>query len=102
MNEWLAGCPADLDGYRAVFAEPARLATTVIVALGHEPTAPVVGDFMPFRYTVAMPTEILMGRLHGAEMWNSFGLQLAWTVAFYFIGRALFARGVKQYTGFGN
>ena len=64
--------------------------------------AAVVGDFMPFRFTVAMPTEILMGRLGGAEMWNSFGLQLAWTVAFYFIGRALFARGVKQYTGFGN
>ena len=46
VNQWLAGCPADLDGYRALFADPTRLATTVIVSLGHEHEAPVIGDFM--------------------------------------------------------
>jgi RimJ/RimL family protein N-acetyltransferase len=46
VNEWLTGCPGDLDGYRELFAEPARLATTVIVTLGHDPAAPVIGDFM--------------------------------------------------------
>ena len=46
VNEWLSGSPADLDGYRAMFAEPARLATTVVVTLGHDPAAPVIGDFM--------------------------------------------------------
>jgi RimJ/RimL family protein N-acetyltransferase len=46
VNEWLTGCPPDLDGYRELFAEPARLATTVIVTLGHDATAPVIGDFM--------------------------------------------------------
>lgn len=46
VNEWLTGSPADLDGYRELFAEPGRLATTVIVALGHDATAPVIGDFM--------------------------------------------------------
>jgi RimJ/RimL family protein N-acetyltransferase len=44
VNEWLDGCPADLDGYRERFAEPARLAATVIVVLGAD--GPVIGDFM--------------------------------------------------------
>ena len=46
VNEWLAGCPADIDGYRPLFSDPARLATTVIVTLGHGAAAPVIGDFM--------------------------------------------------------
>jgi RimJ/RimL family protein N-acetyltransferase len=46
VNEWLTGCPADLDGYRQMFSEPARLATTVLVTLGHDPLAPIIGDFM--------------------------------------------------------
>jgi RimJ/RimL family protein N-acetyltransferase len=46
VNEWLTGCPADLDGYRKLFTEPARLATTVIVTLGHGAAAPIIGDFM--------------------------------------------------------
>ena len=46
VNEWLTGCPADLDGHRKLFSEPARLATTVIVTLGHDATAPIIGDFM--------------------------------------------------------
>ncbi len=46
VNEWLTGGPADLDGYRNLFADPARLATTIIVTLGHDAAAPIIGDFM--------------------------------------------------------
>jgi RimJ/RimL family protein N-acetyltransferase len=46
VNEWLTGCPADLDGYRERFSDPARLANTVIVTLGHAAAAPIIGDFM--------------------------------------------------------
>ena len=46
VNEWLTGCPADLDAYREQFSEPARLAATVIVAAGHDAAAPIIGDFM--------------------------------------------------------
>jgi RimJ/RimL family protein N-acetyltransferase len=42
VNEWVTGVPADFDGYRTLFSEPARLATTVIVTLGHD----VIGDLM--------------------------------------------------------
>jgi RimJ/RimL family protein N-acetyltransferase len=43
VNEWLTGCPTDLDGYRALFNEPGRLATTVIVELSD---GTLIGDFM--------------------------------------------------------
>jgi RimJ/RimL family protein N-acetyltransferase len=43
VNEWLTGCPDDLDGYRDLFADPDRLATTVVVELAD---GTVVGDFM--------------------------------------------------------
>jgi RimJ/RimL family protein N-acetyltransferase len=46
VNEWLTGCPPDLTGYRALFTDPERLATTVIVQLGQDPAAPVIGDLM--------------------------------------------------------
>ena len=46
VNEWLTGCPADFDGYGELFSEPARLAATVIVTLGHAAGAPIIGDFM--------------------------------------------------------
>lgn len=46
VNEWLTGSPPECDGYCELFNEPARLAATVIVNLGHDLTAPIVGDFM--------------------------------------------------------
>lgn len=46
VNEWLAGPAADLDAYRELFTRPDRLGDTVIVGLGKDPAAPIVGDFM--------------------------------------------------------
>lgn len=44
VAEWLTGCPADLDAYREWFAEPARLAATVVATRG--PADSVVGDLV--------------------------------------------------------
>ncbi|WP_426563297.1 GNAT family N-acetyltransferase [Angustibacter sp. McL0619] len=49
VNEWLTGAPANVDAYRAVFNDPARLATTAIVALGERDDgagSQVIGDLM--------------------------------------------------------
>ena len=46
VNEWLYGSPDDPDAYREMFSDPARLATTVVVTLGHDAAAPVIGDLM--------------------------------------------------------
>jgi RimJ/RimL family protein N-acetyltransferase len=46
VNEWLAGCPESVEGYRELFSDPTRLSSTVVVQLGHDPDGPVVGDLM--------------------------------------------------------
>ncbi|MCB0896367.1 MAG: GNAT family N-acetyltransferase [Nocardioides sp.] len=46
VNDWLTGCPGDPAGYRDLFAEPDRLATTVVIELGHGSDRTVIGDFM--------------------------------------------------------
>jgi RimJ/RimL family protein N-acetyltransferase len=46
VNEWLTGSPADLHGYRKLFGDAARLATTIIVTLRKDARDPIVGDFM--------------------------------------------------------
>ncbi|MGB7817288.1 MAG: GNAT family protein [Ornithinibacter sp.] len=46
VGEGLTGCPTTIDGYRAQFVEPARLAGTVVIRLGHEPDGEVIGDLM--------------------------------------------------------
>ena len=42
VGEWLTEVPTDLEAYRATFADPARLTTTVMVELD----AVLIGDFM--------------------------------------------------------
>ncbi len=58
VNEWLTGSPADLAGYRALFCEPTRLATTVIVTLGDAAAGPIVGDFMLRRHDAWAQSEV--------------------------------------------
>lgn len=42
VGQWLTEVPTDLEAYRATFADPARLATTVVV----ERNGDLIGDFM--------------------------------------------------------
>ena len=46
VNEWLTGCPSDIAGYRGLWSDRARLATTVVIQLGRDRDAEVIGDFM--------------------------------------------------------
>jgi RimJ/RimL family protein N-acetyltransferase len=73
VNEWLTGCPADLVGYRTLFSEPARLATTVIVTLGHGPAAPVIGDFIVRR-------EDAWAQLEVADQARDLQAELGWVL----------------------
>ncbi|MEV6494373.1 GNAT family protein [Actinoplanes sp. NPDC051633] len=46
VNEWLTGGPADIAGHRDLFADPTRLAATVVIQLGRDPSAAVIGDLL--------------------------------------------------------
>lgn len=60
-----------------------------------------VANFLPFRYTIALPTEILLGRLTPAETLRGLVMQLAWIALAYVAGRVLWRTGLKQFTGVG-
>jgi len=87
----------------ALYYFPENFLSGRVVPLAALPSwATLAGNLLPFRFTVALPTEILMGRINGSDAWQSIAMQCAWIVAFYFIGKILFARGMRQYSGFGN
>jgi RimJ/RimL family protein N-acetyltransferase len=66
VSEWLTGHPTDLETYRARFATPDRLSTTLVVVLGHDPAGPVIGDLMLRRSDAWAQSEIA-DRARGAE-----------------------------------
>jgi RimJ/RimL family protein N-acetyltransferase len=82
VNEWLTGCPADLDGYRELFSEPARLATTVIVA-------PIIGDFMLRR-------ENAWAQLDVAEQARDTQAELGWVLDPTYTGHGYAAEAARE------
>jgi RimJ/RimL family protein N-acetyltransferase len=89
VNQWLTGSPADLDGYRALFAEPARLATTVIVALGRDASGPVIGDFMLRR-------EDGWGQLDVADQARGSQAELGWVLDPVHTGHGYATEAVRE------
>jgi ABC-2 type transport system permease protein len=73
-----------------------------LVPLGTLPLwAAGLAGVLHFRYTNSFPVEILLGRLSASQIGTGFLAQIAWIVFFYFLGRILFRRGVRRYTGVG-
>jgi hypothetical protein len=58
VAEWLTGSAGDLDRFRASFADPDRLGTTIVIEEGHAADAPVIGDLMLRRGDAWAQTEV--------------------------------------------
>ena len=89
VNEWLTGCPADLDGYRELFSEPVRLVTTVIVTLGHDAAAPIIGDFMLRR-------EDAWAQLDVADQARDTQAELGWVLDPAYTGHGYATEAVRE------
>lgn len=63
--------------------------------------ASTIANFLPFRYTTALPAELIVGRLRPEQAHLLILVQIVWIVIAYFIGQALWRRGLKQYNGVG-
>lgn len=57
--------------------------------------------YMPFQYTVALPTEVFMGRVSEALAWQGIGMQVLWSVVLYGAATLLWRKGLHYYTGVG-
>jgi len=57
--------------------------------------------WLPFRYQLAVPLEILLGRLQGRELALGLVLQWAWIALFFVLNRVLWKSGVRKYSAVG-
>lgn len=57
--------------------------------------------WLPFRYQLAVPLEILLGRLQGRDLGVGLVLQWAWIAVFFLLCRVLWKTGVRKYSAVG-
>jgi ABC-2 type transport system permease protein len=60
-----------------------------------------VAEVLPFRYTIALPTEILLGRLSPEAVTKGLLMQVLWIVVGWAVGTALWKNGLRRFTGVG-
>jgi RimJ/RimL family protein N-acetyltransferase len=89
VNEWLTGCPVDFAGYQDLFADPARLATTVVAELAGDDGAAVIGDFM-LRRDDAWAQLDVVERARGAQA------ELGWVLDPAHTGRGYATEAVRE------
>ena len=58
-------------------------------------------DWLPFRYMLALPVELLGGFLTAREALPQLGIQLAWLVVLFALTAFTWRRGVRHYGAFG-
>lgn len=63
--------------------------------------ASTLAKWLPFYYTTGAPTEILVGRVSGSTSLNVLAMQLVWIAAAYLMGKLIWSKGLKYYTGVG-
>lgn len=63
--------------------------------------ARAISAFFPFYYTTAAPTEILIGRVTGTEIYVTYAWQIGWMILSYILYRILSHYGLRHYTGVG-
>jgi len=65
------------------------------------PWARAIADWMPFKYTIAFPMDVLMGRTGPEGIGRGLAIQLVWCIGLYGLGRHLLNRGMRHYAGAG-
>lgn len=65
------------------------------------PWAAGLAKWFPFYYTTGAPTEILIGRVSGAAANQALLMQLGWIAFCFLVGKLLWTRGLKYYSGVG-
>ena len=61
-----------------------------------------VSDYLPFRFMISLPVEILMGRLPGAALGIALLVQLGWIAVFGGLCVVMWKKGLARYAAFGG
>ena len=58
-----------------------------------------VAGSLHFPYMVSFPANVLLGKMKPEDITRGLLIQAAWCIAFLVLGRILFLRGVRAYSG---
>ncbi len=61
-----------------------------------------IGFFLPFRYTVSFPIELMLGKLTTGEIISGFFVLFFWTVSFWNLQKFLYKKGAIRYSSYGG
>ncbi|MDE3000214.1 MAG: ABC-2 family transporter protein [Gemmatimonadota bacterium] len=64
--------------------------------------ARAIADALPFKWSVAFPVELLLGRLDTAQIERGLLMQLLWVVIGFAIFKLAWRRGVRKYSAVGS
>lgn len=64
--------------------------------------AHALAHWLPFRYTLSLPVEIIQGRIMVSELITSLALQLMWLGFGLLLYRFLWSRGIRRYSSSGS
>lgn len=59
-------------------------------------------QFLPFKYLAYFPAAVFLGKVPADQLWFEMAIQVAWVIALLALARALYARGLKRYSGYGG
>ena len=66
------------------------------------PWARAIADALPFKWSVAFPVELLLGRLDEAQITHGFLMQAFWVVVGFVIVKFVWRRGIRKYSAVGS
>jgi ABC-2 type transport system permease protein len=59
-------------------------------------------SYLPFRFTIQFPTELLAGRVAAADLLPSFALAGFWMIALVALGQLAWSRGLRRFAAVGS
>lgn len=66
------------------------------------PSLQAVASWLPFRYQIGLPVELMTGMHRGSEMWSLLLRQWLWVAALFGLGQLLWRRGLQRFAAFGG
>lgn len=57
--------------------------------------------YLPFRYIISFPVEVMMGKVLGADLIFGFSMQIFWVLTGVFLYKIIYKFGSKGYEGYG-
>jgi ABC-2 type transport system permease protein len=61
-----------------------------------------VANALPFRWAVAFPVELMLGRLSNQQIWHGFTMQAMWLAISLALLKLVWRSGVKKYSAVGS